>query len=251
MSQRGIYTGMLDVYMAKMLTDDTSASAPTYDAPKLLGMGIEVSITPNYIEGELYASNVAARRAKRINNYAVKINTESMPPELVAYATGRTVDKNGVQMVAGGNRPGKIALGFVRTKDNGKKECWWLYKGELAEAAVTAKTGTGSIEYQTPALEGTFDRRIYDNLLAAVADEEDPNVDASVIQNWMSQVYVSGGEGTPSAASLPIGAVEAVAQLPAGDAAANTVYVLTSADGEKAAGTMWRKISGIWTQYNG
>lgn len=250
MAERGIYTGMLDVYVAKMLTEDSTASAPTYDAPKMLGMGIEVTITPNYIEGELYASNVAARRAKRINNYTVKINTESMPPELVAYATGRTVDSNGVQIIAGSNRPGKIALGFTRTKDNGKKECWWLYKGELAEAAVTAKTASGSIEYQTPALEGTFDRRIHDDMLAAVVDEEDASVKPATIQNWMAKVYEKGDAAQPSADSLPIGAVEAVAKLPAGDAAVNTVYVLTAQDGDKAAGTMWRQISGAWAQYS-
>ena len=188
-TERGIYTGMLDVYAAKMTSDDTSSAKPTYDAPQLLGMGIEVSITPNYAEGELYASNVVARRQKRITSYSVKINTETMPPDMVAYALGRETDTNGVQIIAGGNKPGKLAVGFIRTKDNGAREAWWLYKGELSEASVSAKTGTGSVEYQTPALEGTFDRRVFDNRLAAVADEESGEGVKAIIDKWFEKVY--------------------------------------------------------------
>ena len=86
---KGIYTGMLDVYVAKMTGTDSASSKPTYGAPQVLGMGIEVSITPNYAEGELYASNAVARRAKSIVSYGITINTEAMDPALVAYATGR------------------------------------------------------------------------------------------------------------------------------------------------------------------
>ena len=246
---KGIYTGMLDVYVAKMTGTDSASSKPTYGAPQVLGMGIEVSITPNYAEGELYASNAVARRAKSIVSYGITINTEAMDPALVAYATGRVKDANGVQVIKGGNVSGKIALGFVRTKDNGTKEFWWLYKGELAEAAVTAKTSTGSIEYQTPSLEGTFDRRIYDDALACIVDEEDTGIASGVLDNWFTQVYEPEGAAEPGVDELPIGKVLTVATLPTGGIDATAVYVLTAEDGEKASGTMWRQISGEWVQY--
>ena len=246
---RGIFTGMLDVYVAKMLTDDSASTKPTYGAPQVLGMGIEVSITPNYAEGELYASNVVARRTRRITSYSVTINTEAMDPALVAYATGRTKDANGAQLIKGDNVSGKVALGLVRTKDNGAKEYWWLYKGELAEAAVSARTSTASIEYQTPSLEGTFDRRVFDNALAVVMDEEDSSASAEAMANWFAQVYEADGAATPDVASLPIGNVLAVTALPASGVDTTAVYVLTAADGDKTAGTMWRQISGEWVQY--
>lgn len=250
MANRGIYTGMLDVWVARMIGEDTVAHKPTYDVPQVLGMGIEVTITPAYQEGSQYASNVIAARTRRINNYGVTINTASMDPAIVAYATGRTMDVNGVQMIAGSNQPGKIALGFVRTKDNGKKELWWLYKGELSEAEVSARTATDSLEYQTPVLEGTFDRRVHDDMLAVVADEDDANVSPTVIANWMSAVYEPDAPVQLDPDTLPIGAVETVAALPTENIGLHTVYVLTATDDEKEAGTMWRHLNGTWVQYN-
>lgn len=232
-----------------MLTADTSAAKPTYDAPRILGMGIEVSITPNYAEGELHASNTVARRTKRITSYSIKLNTATMEPDMVAYALGRRQDSNGVQLIGGDNVPRAVAIGFVRTRDTGKREAWWIYKGELAEAAVSAKTSSGSIEYQTPSLEGTFDRRIWDNELAVVADEELASVPASVISGWFNAVYEAGAVAEPGANDLPIGSVTAVTALPASAQDATAVYVLTAADGGKASGTMWRWIGGKWEQY--
>ena len=46
----GIFTGVLDVYVARYATEDTTAAAPTYDPPKVLGASIEVTITPQYAE---------------------------------------------------------------------------------------------------------------------------------------------------------------------------------------------------------
>ena len=43
----GIFTGVLDVYVARYATEDTTAAAPTYDPPKVLGASIEVTITPD------------------------------------------------------------------------------------------------------------------------------------------------------------------------------------------------------------
>lgn len=53
----GIFTGVLDVYVARYATEDTTAAAPTYDPPKVLGASIEVTITPQYAEATLEASN--------------------------------------------------------------------------------------------------------------------------------------------------------------------------------------------------
>lgn len=246
---QGVYTGMLDVYAAKILSDDKANAKPTYGAPVCVGAGIEVTITPSYREGKLDASNVVARRQKTIASYGVTMHTDVIDPAMQAYLTGRTTDANGVQVIDGQQESGGVAIAFVRTKDNGKKEYWWLLKGQFSEATVTAKTSTDSVEYQTPSLEGTFDRRICDGRLATVADEDDARIPGTVFKNWLSAVYDGDGTAEPDADTLPVGAVYAVDALPAADIDQTGVYVLTAQDGQKASGTMWRQVSGEWAQY--
>ena len=186
---RGYFTGILDVYVAKMLTPDSSAAKPTYDTPRVLGMGIEVTITPQYREGQLYASNRLARNKKVIDHYDIKFNADVVSPENNAYIFNRKADNNGVQIIDGDSDPVELAIGFCRTKDTGTKEYWWLYRGKLSEPTVTGKTDTDKIEYQTPTIEGRCDRRIYDNRLGMVADSEDTNITPSALTNWFTAVY--------------------------------------------------------------
>lgn len=189
---KGIYTGFLDVYVAKMTTEDTAAKKPDYDTPKVLGEGIEVTITPTYTEGELNASNRVIRRQKKVAKYSLKLNVATLPHELRNYVLGRQADDNGVELLDGGAQMPKVAIGLGRTKDNGAKELWWLYACQFAEPEVTAKTEQeGQVEYQTPNLEATADRRIFDGLLGVVADSDDENLTESVVTGWFGAVYES------------------------------------------------------------
>lgn len=89
---RGYFTGILDVYVAKMLTPDSSAAKPTYDTPRVLGMGIEVTITPQYREGQLYASNRLARNKKVIDHYDIKFNADVVSPRTTPiFSTARPI----------------------------------------------------------------------------------------------------------------------------------------------------------------
>ncbi len=187
----GIFTGTLDVIVAKMKTPDTGAAAPTYDTPRVLGRGIEVSISPQYAEGELNASNVVVRRAKKIQKYNLKVNVDAISPEGLNYVLGRKKDANGVEILGGDDTAAPyVAVGLCRTKDNGAKELWWLYKGQFAEPEVSGKTEvSGSIEYQTRTLDAVCDRRIYDRRLGMVVDSDDSTVPAKVISDWFKAVY--------------------------------------------------------------
>ncbi len=187
----GEFTGMLDVYVAKRKTADTAAAVPTYDTPRVLGMGIEVTITPTYREGELNASNAALRKHKKLDRYTVKLNLGNMKPEDKNYVLGRQVDANGVEILGGADTEDvEVALGLCRTKDNGAKELWWLYRSTFSETDVSGKTETsGSIEYQTPSLEAVCLRRIYDKKLGVVVDTDDENVSSSVADSWFTSVY--------------------------------------------------------------
>lgn len=191
----GEFTGVLDVYVAKRITADTAGAAPTYDTPRVLGMGIEVTITPTYKEGELNASNRVVRRRKQVVRYTVKVNMANVKPEDKNYVLGRTADANGVVIVGGDTEDVECAIGLCRTKDNGAKELWWLYRGVFSEGDTTGKTETtGSYEYQTQTLEAVCDRRIHDGHLAAVVDSDDPTIPASVVEGWFDEVYEAAAE---------------------------------------------------------
>lgn len=187
----GEFTGVLDVYVAKRKTADATEAAPTYDTPRVLGMGIEVTITPTYREGELNASNVTIRRKKKLDRYTVKVNMANVKPEDKNYVIGRQVDENGVEILGGEDTEDvEVALGLCRTKDNGAKELWWLYRATFSETDVSGKTETtGSIEYQTPSLEAVCLRRIHDSKLGVVVDTDDASVPESVATSWFSSVY--------------------------------------------------------------
>ena len=184
----GYYYGILDVYYAIMKTEDTATAAPTYEVPAVLAKSIEVTITPAYREGKLYASNATVRDKKKIDSYGVKLNVDKIPAAVLNVILGRIKDKNGVQIIKGGNEPAKLAIAFALTLDNGEKELWWLYKGQFAEPSVTGKTDADKIDYQTPTIEGTFIRRVYDDALAAVVETGVTGVGATVETGWFTEV---------------------------------------------------------------
>ena len=184
----GYYTGILDVYYAKMTVEDTGSSAPTYGTPAILGRSIEVTVTPNYLEGNVYASNIATRSEKRVGSYTVDINPDAIKSSVLADVLGRTTDTAGVQKIKASGKAPYVAIGFALTLDDGSKEYWWLYKGRLSEPTTTGHTLEDSITYQHPTLEGTFVRRADNDCIAAVLDSTTSGT-TSVAAGWFNAVY--------------------------------------------------------------
>lgn len=187
----GYFEGVLDVYYALMTTEDSAAANAVYGEPKVLAKTIEVTITPEYKEGKLYASNAAVRDLKKVDRYTVSMNLDKIPLPVLKELLNRTQDSNGVQIIKGSGKPANVAIGFAATLDNGEKELWWLYKGTFAEITKAAKTLADAIEYQTPTLEGIFVRRIYDDALAAVVETGAEGVAETIASTWFTQVYES------------------------------------------------------------
>ncbi len=186
----GYYTGVLDIYYALMTTEETATTEPEYGTPKVMGKTIEVTVTPNYKEGSVYASNVATRNEKRINSYTVSVNVDKLPFEVREELLGRTADVNGVHIITGGQKAPIVAIGFAITLDDASKELWWLYKGTFAEPTTTGHTDSDSMTYQHPTIEGTFVRRENDDALAAVADTTALTDESAITAaSWLQAVY--------------------------------------------------------------
>ena len=191
----GYFTGVLDLYWARMTTADTASSAPAYTTPAVLGKTIEVTITPVTKEGKVYASNVATRNEERIVGYDVSINPDAIDPATLATIVGRTVGTNGVQKIKSGQTAPWVAIGFAATRDDGSKEYWWLYKGKFGEPTRTAQTDSDSMNYQHPTLEGHFVQRADNMAIAAVADSTVTDA-AAAIAAWFNAVYTGGSTQT-------------------------------------------------------
>ena len=185
----GYFYGILDIYFALMTVEDSAAAAPTYGAYQVMGKTIQATITPNYKEGKVYASNVATRSEKRVDSYTVSLNLDKIPYAVRQTLLGRYADTKGVQIIKGGNAAPNVAIAFALTLEDGSKELWTLYKGKFAEPTQTGQTDSDSMTYQHPTIEATFVRREWDDSLAAIAATADNSIPAAVISDWFQQVY--------------------------------------------------------------
>ena len=170
----GYFTGILDIMVALMATADSPSHRPTYDPFEVLGKTIEATITPNYKEGKVYASNVTTRNEKRVDSYTVSLNLDKIPYAMREKVLGRLKDSNGVQILTGDQIAPNVAIAFALTLDDGSKE---------------GHTDSDTMTYQHPTIEGTFVRREYDNALGAVAATADEGVMETVEAGWFTQVY--------------------------------------------------------------
>ncbi len=188
--REGYYYGILDIYYAVMDKDtDTAAAAPTYSPYKVMGKTIDATITPQYKEGKVHASNATTRNEQRVDTYKVSLNLDKIPYTVREELLGRYRDANGVQIIKGGQRTPQVAIAFALTLDDGSLELWTLYKGAFAEHAQTGHTDSDTMTYQHPTIEGTFVRRTYDDNLAAVAATADASIGNTVRENWFKTVY--------------------------------------------------------------
>lgn len=154
----GIYDGLAKVWVAMMTTEDTQDTAPVYDAPELLGEGIEVTLTPVMRTGSLYAGNNKRRDMAEPDGYTLSVNVAAIPPRMRQRILSRQVDANGVEFDAGG-KPPLLALLYEVTRDDGTSLYRWLYKGRAQERTATDRTRGENYEWNTPTIEFTFQRR--------------------------------------------------------------------------------------------
>jgi len=190
----GYFYGILDIMVAIMKSEDKPKVKPTYYDYEVLGKTIEATITPNYKEGKVYASNVATRNERRVDSYTVSLNLDKIPYAMRQKILGRLVDKNGVQIIKGTQIAPYVAIAFALTLDDGSFELWTLYKGKFSEPTQVGHTDSDSMTYQHPTIEATFVRRECDDALAAIAATADKNVMETVATGWFTEVYEADKE---------------------------------------------------------
>lgn len=188
----GVFTGVLDIYYAKMTTDDGASTAPAYSTPAVLGKGISVTITPQFAEGKLDASNRRIKWRKKLTGYEIAMNSDNISPAVSKDILGRVIDSTDkFQRINSDTVAPNIALGFCATYDDGSKEYWWLYHCNCEELNKEMATeNSDGIEYQTPTINAVCVPRLDTGDLAAVADSNDTDIASTVFSGWFSAVPV-------------------------------------------------------------
>ncbi len=160
--QLGLYTGMGDIYLARMTKEDTATTPPEYAMPYLAMEGIRCGLTPQYAEGSQSASNRTIRKIRMLTGIDVALEYPRELPEVRCDVLGQQMDENGGERGGDGMAP-LFAVGVMATRDDGTSLMRWIYKVRFSEGNAEMRTEEeGTIAYQIPTLEGKGVRLAYE-----------------------------------------------------------------------------------------
>lgn len=179
-------------------TDVLGATAPTYETPVQIAKAIQVTLTPNNVEGALYADDAQDEYESATTGYDVSINTNDLLPGKEAMLLGRKVDTlGGVAAGTGDIAPyGAIMYRQKRSKGvGGGYQYRVLYKTRFTPFAEDAQTQGENINFQTPTITGKSLSRAFDGEFNYKLDDDGkkPAVTA-VTSQWFTKVTEPGTE---------------------------------------------------------
>ena len=127
----------------------------TYGAVKSAPPLISIKVAPKVETAKLYADNQIVETASSVGDIAIDIETQDMPLEVQADFLGHTLDPiTGTMAYNINDIAPYLAIGYQRTKGNGKNRYVWLLKAKFEEISEEGKTSEGKVTFQTPKLTG-------------------------------------------------------------------------------------------------
>ena len=169
--------GLRDVVVAELLTDAAGA-APTYGDVRPLVGAIDFDVSDNGgdpdvqdyddHEGDVIYPDPDLRGT---------VEMADVPPRMLAWLQGHTVDNNGVVIHNAEDKPIYFAMGFKSVKTNGKDRYVWYYKGrvrQIPQDKRTTKPSNGKTPTrQTTKLQITFIKLTSTGNARAFVDEDE------------------------------------------------------------------------------
>ena len=174
-------TGIKSLVYAVM----TDESTETYGAVKEGSPLINLKFSPKTDKATLYADNRAVESATTLGDIDVSIETQDMPLEMQADFFGHQLDtEEGTLKYNVDDQAPYLAIGYQRTKGNGKNRYVWLYKVKFEDIEEEGKTSGDKVEFQTPTVGGSAIANNKGNW-KITADED---VKGSAITDFLSAV---------------------------------------------------------------
>jgi len=174
-------TGIKSLVYAVMTDENTE----TYGVVKQGSPLINLKFSPKTDKATLYADNRAVESATVIGDIDVSIETQDMPLEMQADFFGHVIDATkGTLTYNIGDQAPYLAIGYQRTKANGKNRYVWLFKVKFEDIEEEGKTSGDKVEFQTPNVSGSaISNKKGDWKITA-----DEDVKGSVITGFLSVV---------------------------------------------------------------
>lgn len=187
--------GLDKLYVAAITEDDEGIE--TYGTPEVLAKAISADIEIETTEAILYGDDAIAEQIKEFSSGTLTLNTCDLLPETAAILLGCEPDSNGVLVSSDKDEATAVAIGF-RARKRGKTYRYiWLYRVVFAVPAENYVTKGESIEFQTPTIEGTIERRHKPDNRAggdsypwkAEITGDGTGANSSTISGWFTEVY--------------------------------------------------------------
>lgn len=185
--------GLRDVYFAPILND--SKEETTYDTPIRIGGAMQANIQPQFNTADLRADDGVVATAEARGVTTVSVGVDELSKEAQAVIFGKKINADGVLVDSQDDRPPYGALMFRSEKANNAYRYVVLYKGKFSLPAEDYETKQETPAFQTPTIEGRFLARLSDGEFGAQVDEDDDDIDTSVIDNWFDAPYEEIGNG--------------------------------------------------------
>lgn len=129
-----------------------------YEKPFACGKAIGINVTPNYVEGSLYADDVQAEYDKEFNYAEVTLNTSTIPIEAYTHMFGHTVDETKKNVKFNSNDQQKyVGMAWISVeKVDGVRKfvASFLKKVKFSEPSEEYSTKGDAIEYKTASITG-------------------------------------------------------------------------------------------------
>lgn len=150
--------GLSNLHYAKMTTEDTKTSLPTYGTiTAVTDDAIQANVSVNYSEAELYSGNVQVEQAREFQNATLTLEVPGLTAEQEADLTGATVDsQTGVVTHSADDVAPWVAIMFEGQSQSGsKRRLVKLLKCRFSTPSDENQTKGSSTEFRTSTLEGT------------------------------------------------------------------------------------------------
>lgn len=143
--------GFRKIYIAKR------TAAGTYEKPFKFGKAINLSVSPQYAEGTLYADDALAEEDKEFKYADVTLGTNTIPAESHTIMFGHKVDESGEITHSTDDQGQYVGQGWLSVERVDGVRSFvanFLKKVKFTEPSEEYETKGDSIAYKTPSISG-------------------------------------------------------------------------------------------------
>lgn len=184
----------LDKFYYALLNSDTTAGV-SYQTPVALKGALTVAYNPNSTVATLFADDGPYDTAETIGEIELDVGVADISQEDYAAILGHTIT-GGVMTELATDQPVDVAFGFRAKRSNGGYSYFWFLKGKFSKPSMNHETKSGSINWQTPTMNGKFSARVYDGKYKSSTRDDATDYTAAIGSAWFSSVYGSTADTT-------------------------------------------------------